>query len=80
MNMKVDIDELSPVQRKVHVELPAETVAGEFSRAYKNLGLRVRVRGFRTGKIPRTVFKEFTVMKSKAKSDRTWSKNRLRRS
>jgi trigger factor len=53
--MKVDIDELSPVQRKVHVELPAETVAGEFSRAYKNLGLRVRVRGFRTGKIPRTV-------------------------
>ena len=55
MNMKVDIDELSPVQRKVHVELPAETVAGEFSRAYKNLGRRVRVRGFRTGKIPRTV-------------------------
>ena len=53
--MKVDIDELSPVQRKVHVELPAETVAGEFSRAYKNLGRRVRVKGFRTGKIPRTV-------------------------
>jgi trigger factor len=53
--MKVNIDELSPVQRKVHVELPAETVAGEFSRAYKNLGRRVRVRGFRTGKIPRTV-------------------------
>jgi len=55
MNMKVDIDELSPVQRKVRVELPAETVAGEFSRAYKNLGRRVHVRGFRTGKIPRTV-------------------------
>ena len=53
--MKVDIDELSPVQRKVHVELPAETVAGEFSRAYKNLGRRARVKGFRTGKIPRTV-------------------------
>ena len=25
--MKIDIDELSPVQRKVRVELPAETVA-----------------------------------------------------
>ena len=35
--MKIDIDELGPVQRKVRVELPAETVAGEFSRAYKNL-------------------------------------------
>lgn len=53
--MKIDIDELSPVQRKVRVELPAETVAREFSRAYKNLGGRVRVKGFRTGKIPRNV-------------------------
>ena len=53
--MKIDIDELSPVQRKVRVELPAETVADEFSRAYKNLGNRVRVKGFRTGKIPRNV-------------------------
>lgn len=53
--MKIDIDELSPVQRKVRVELPAETVAGEFSRAYKNLSQRVRVKGFRSGKIPRNV-------------------------
>jgi len=53
--MKIDIDELSSVQRKVRVELPVETVANEFSRAYKNLGRRVRVKGFRTGKIPRTV-------------------------
>jgi trigger factor len=53
--MKIDVDELSPVQRKVRVELPAETVAREFSRAYKNLGQRVRVKGFRSGKIPRTV-------------------------
>jgi trigger factor len=53
--MKIDIDELSPVQRKVRVELPAETVASEFRHAYKNLGQRVRVKGFRTGKIPRSV-------------------------
>ena len=53
--MKIDIDELSAVQRKVRVELPAETVASEFAHAYKNLGNRVRVKGFRTGKIPRSV-------------------------
>ena len=53
--MKIDIDELNSIQRKVRVELPVETVASEFSRAYKNLGQRVRVKGFRTGKIPRTV-------------------------
>ena len=53
--MKIDIDELSPVQRKVRVELPAEAVASEFAHAYKNLGNRVRVKGFRTGKILRSV-------------------------
>ena len=53
--MKVDIDELSSIQRKVSIELPADRVAKEFSRAYKNLGQRVHVRGFRTGKIPRKV-------------------------
>lgn len=53
--MKIDIDEVSSVQRKVRVELPAERVASEFSRAYGNLGRRVRVKGFRTGKIPRSV-------------------------
>jgi trigger factor len=55
LNMKIDIDELSPVQRKVRVELPAEAVASEFRHAYKNLGQRVRVKGFRAGKIPRSV-------------------------
>jgi FKBP-type peptidyl-prolyl cis-trans isomerase (trigger factor) len=53
--MKVDIAELSPIQRKVSIELPADRVAKEFSHAYKNLGQRVTVKGFRTGKIPRGV-------------------------
>ncbi|HEU4343000.1 MAG TPA: trigger factor [Candidatus Binatia bacterium] len=53
--MKIDVDEVGPVQRKIRVELPPEAVADEFSRAYKTLGQRVRVRGFRTGKIPRNV-------------------------
>ena len=54
-DMKIDMDEVNAVQRKVRVEIPVETVASEFSRAYRNLGRRVRVKGFRTGKIPRTV-------------------------
>lgn len=53
--MKIDVDELSPVQRKIRVELSAETVANEFSRAYKDLGRRVRIKGFRAGKAPRNV-------------------------
>jgi trigger factor len=55
MVMKIDLAELSPVQRKVHIELPANEVAGEFSRAYQDLGKRVRIKGFRAGKAPRSV-------------------------
>ncbi|MGE5303862.1 MAG: trigger factor [Alphaproteobacteria bacterium] len=53
--MKIDVDEINPVQRKIRVELTPEKVAGEFNRAYQSLGQRVRVKGFRAGKAPRTV-------------------------
>lgn len=53
--MKIDVDELSPVQRKVRVELPRDKVASEFAKAYQTLGQRVRVKGFRAGKAPRSV-------------------------
>ena len=53
--MKFDIVELSPVQRKIQIELPVEAVASEFSRAYQELGRRVRIKGFRAGKAPRGV-------------------------
>ncbi|MFQ5684230.1 MAG: trigger factor [Candidatus Binatia bacterium] len=53
--MKIDIDVVSPVQRKIRVELPADTVNEEFLRAYQGLGQRVKIKGFRPGKIPRPV-------------------------
>jgi trigger factor len=53
--MKIDVDEINPVQRKIRVELTPEKVAGEFDKAYHSLGKRVRVKGFRAGKAPRTV-------------------------
>jgi trigger factor len=53
--MKIDIDELSPVERKVRVELPAEAVNNEFSRAYQKLGRQVRIKGFRSGRAPKSV-------------------------
>jgi trigger factor len=53
--MKFDVDEIDSVQRKIRVELTPETVASEFSRAYHDLGQRVRVKGFRVGKAPRSV-------------------------
>ncbi|MFQ5903055.1 MAG: trigger factor [Candidatus Binatia bacterium] len=53
--MKVDIDTLSPVQRKIRVELPANAVNKEFSRVYEGLSQRAKIKGFRPGKAPRSV-------------------------
>jgi trigger factor len=53
--MKIDVNEISSVQRKVEVELPPEIVTTEFSKAYRALGKNVRVKGFRAGKAPRSV-------------------------
>ncbi len=53
--MKVDIDVLSSIQRKIRVEIPGDIVREEFKRAYGNLGQRARIKGFRAGKVPRVV-------------------------
>jgi trigger factor len=53
--IKIDVDELGPIQRKVRVELPRDKVASEFAKAYQTLSQRVRVKGFRAGKAPRSV-------------------------
>jgi trigger factor len=53
--MKVDVDVVNPVQRKIRVELPPEVVTREFSHAYGTVSQRARIKGFRPGKIPRQV-------------------------
>jgi trigger factor len=53
--MKVDVDIVNTVQRKIRVELPPETVSREFSQAYGRLVRSARIKGFRPGKVPRQV-------------------------
>ena len=53
--MKIDVDVVSPTQRKIRVELPGDAVQKEFLRVYENLGRRAKIKGFRPGKVPRSV-------------------------
>ncbi len=53
--MKVDLDILSQFQRKISVEISAEAVSEEFSRVYGSVVQKARVKGFRPGKVPRSV-------------------------
>ena len=56
--MKIQVESISPVEKKVLVEVDAERVARELDRAYGALGRRVKLRGFRPGKAPRQVLEK----------------------
>jgi trigger factor len=56
--MQVQVEELSPVEKKVAVEIPWEAVRAKLDRAYKELGAQVTMNGFRKGKIPRAVLEK----------------------
>ena len=53
--MKIQVETVSPVERKVTIEVDPDRVAKEIERAYTGLGRRVKLRGFRPGKAPRKV-------------------------
>lgn len=53
--MRVDVENLSPVEKKVTVEIDPGRVVQELDKAYAGLGRRVKLRGFRPGKAPRQV-------------------------
>jgi len=55
--MKVSVEQLSATERKVHVELPQETVGRELDKAYRELSRTVKIKGFRPGKVPLDILK-----------------------
>jgi len=53
--MKFEVEEISTTRRKLAIEIPAERVASEFERAYREVARRASIRGFRPGRAPRGV-------------------------
>ena len=50
--MKVEIEELTPIKRTIKVEIPSDVVSKAFAQAYASLRKKVKVPGFRPGKVP----------------------------
>lgn len=53
--MKVDLEEISSIEKKISVQIPRIEVDKEFEDAYRKAQKRAKVKGFRPGKIPRPV-------------------------
>jgi trigger factor len=53
--MQVTIEDLSPVEKKLAVEIPWDDVKAKLDEAYRELGQGAQMRGFRKGKVPRPI-------------------------
>lgn len=56
--MKVQVEELSPTEKKLSIEVDTPRVEEELSRAYAALSKQVRLPGFRQGKAPRRLLEQ----------------------
>ncbi len=56
--VQVETEVVSPVVREMRVEVDAKRVRKGFDRAYRDLAKGAQVRGFRRGKVPRSVLEK----------------------
>jgi len=53
--MQVRVEDLSSVKKVMHIEIPEEDVVQELENAYEDLRKKAKIKGFRKGKVPRSV-------------------------
>ena len=56
--MNVTVEVLSPIKKKLCLEIEADTVAAELENAYKKIAKTADIKGFRKGKVPRKVLEQ----------------------
>lgn len=57
--MKVEVANVSDIERRITVAIPSESVASEIDKAYIDLKKNVRLRGFRPGKAPIPILQRY---------------------
>ena len=55
--MQVHVEDISPVQKKITIEIPAERVNEEIEKAYSAIQKKAKLQGFRPGKAPMQLIK-----------------------
>ena len=55
--MQVHVEEISPVQKKLTIEIPVERVNKEIDKAFAAIQKKAKHQGFRPGKVPMQLIK-----------------------
>ncbi|WP_291315184.1 trigger factor [Desulfuromonas sp.] len=56
--MNVTIEEISSIRKKLSFEVDAEQVGAEIEKAYQKIAKTAKVKGFRQGKVPRSILEK----------------------
>jgi trigger factor len=57
--MKVTVEDISPLKKKMNVEVPEDLVGKEINAIYQDLGKKAKIKGFRPGKVPRNILERY---------------------
>lgn len=59
LETRAQVKEISPVERELSIVIPGDQVAKELDKAYRQLSQKVKLKGFRQGKVPRYVLEQY---------------------
>ncbi len=57
--MNVKVEEVSSIKKKLVFEVAAEQVDNEIQKAFRKIGKKAKVKGFRPGKVPQSVLEKY---------------------
>jgi trigger factor len=57
--VRIDVEDLGSTKKRLQIGVPAEIVTKEIDSAYRKLGKKAKIKGFRPGKVPRTVLQRY---------------------
>ena len=57
--MKVQLEDISPIKKKLNIEVEQEQISNLWESVVKNINKKVKLKGFRPGKIPVTVLVKY---------------------
>jgi trigger factor len=53
--LRVNVEEITPIKKKMNVEVPEDLVVKEVDSFYRELSRKAKIKGFRPGKVPRNI-------------------------